>query len=101
MKLLGVRHLSVLLVGALLFCHTVFGSLHLLCYFRSASVALSTQRSTKLVRCMTRMDTLRITGSVMGSAPDTSLCSSPAFSGCFWDCSPRARRCGSDSGRVG
>ena len=32
MKLLGVRHLSVLLVGALLFCHTVFGSLHLLCY---------------------------------------------------------------------
>ena len=32
MKLLGVRQLSVLLVGALLFCHTVFGSLHLLCY---------------------------------------------------------------------
>ena len=32
MKLLGVRHLSVLLTGALLFCHGVFGSLHLLCY---------------------------------------------------------------------
>jgi hypothetical protein len=32
MKLLGVRHLSVLLIGALLFCHGVFGSLHLLCY---------------------------------------------------------------------
>ena len=31
MKLLGVRHLSVLLIGALLFCHGVFGSLHLLC----------------------------------------------------------------------
>jgi hypothetical protein len=32
MKLLGVRQLSVLLIGALLFCHGVFGSLHLLCY---------------------------------------------------------------------
>jgi hypothetical protein len=32
MKLLGVRHLSVLLIGAMLFCHGVFGSLHLLCY---------------------------------------------------------------------
>ncbi len=32
MKLLGVRRLSVLLTGALLFCHGVFGSLHLLCY---------------------------------------------------------------------
>jgi hypothetical protein len=32
MKLLGVRHLSVLLIGALIFCHGVFGSLHLLCY---------------------------------------------------------------------
>jgi hypothetical protein len=32
MKLLGVRQLSVLLTGALLFCHGVFGSLHLLCY---------------------------------------------------------------------
>jgi hypothetical protein len=32
MKLLGVRPLSVLLIGALLFCHGVFGALHLLCY---------------------------------------------------------------------
>ncbi len=32
MKLLGDRQLSVLLIGALLFCHGVFGSLHLLCY---------------------------------------------------------------------
>jgi hypothetical protein len=32
MKLLGVRQLSVLLVGALLFCHGVFGVLHLVCY---------------------------------------------------------------------
>ena len=32
MKLLGVRQLSVLLIGTLLFCHGVFGSLHLLCY---------------------------------------------------------------------
>jgi hypothetical protein len=32
MKLLGVRQLSMLLVGALLFCHGVFGALHLLCY---------------------------------------------------------------------
>jgi hypothetical protein len=32
MKLLGVRQLSVLLIGALFFCHGVFGSLHLLCY---------------------------------------------------------------------
>ena len=32
MKLLGVGQLSVLLIGALLFCHGVFGSLHLLCY---------------------------------------------------------------------
>ena len=32
MKPLGIRQLSVLLVCALLFCHGVFGSLHLLCY---------------------------------------------------------------------
>jgi hypothetical protein len=32
MKLVGVRQLSVLLVGTLLFCHGVFGSLHLLCH---------------------------------------------------------------------
>jgi hypothetical protein len=32
MKLLGVRQLSVLLVGTLLFCHGVFGVLHLVCY---------------------------------------------------------------------
>ena len=32
MKLVGVRQLSVLLIGALLFCHGVFGALHLLCY---------------------------------------------------------------------
>ena len=31
MKLLGVRQLSVLLIGTLLFCHGIFGSLHLLC----------------------------------------------------------------------
>ena len=32
MKLLGVRQLSVLLIGTLLFCHGVFGALHLICY---------------------------------------------------------------------
>ena len=32
MKLLGVRQLSVLLVGTLLLCHGVFGPLHLFCY---------------------------------------------------------------------
>jgi hypothetical protein len=32
MKLLGARQLSVLLVGTLLFCHGVFGGLHLICY---------------------------------------------------------------------
>ena len=32
MKLLGVRQLSLLLVGTLLFCHGVFGALHLVCY---------------------------------------------------------------------
>src|SRR5918998_4090390 len=32
MKLLGLRRLSLLLIGTLLFCHGVFGSLHLLCY---------------------------------------------------------------------
>ena len=32
MKLFGVRQLSVLLVGTLLFCHGVFGALHLVCY---------------------------------------------------------------------
>jgi hypothetical protein len=32
MKLLGVRQLSVLLVGTLLLCHGVFGALHLVCY---------------------------------------------------------------------
>jgi hypothetical protein len=32
MKPLGVRQLSVLLVGTLLFCHGVFGALHLVCY---------------------------------------------------------------------
>jgi hypothetical protein len=32
MKLLGVRQLSVLLIGTLLFCHGFFGSLHLLCF---------------------------------------------------------------------
>ena len=32
MKLLGKRQLSVLLAGTLLFCHGVFGALHLVCY---------------------------------------------------------------------
>ena len=32
MKPLGVRQLSVLLVGTLLLCHGVFGALHLVCY---------------------------------------------------------------------
>src|ERR671922_1838080 len=32
MKLLGVRHLSLLLIGTLLLCHGVFGALHLVCY---------------------------------------------------------------------
>ena len=32
MKLLGFRQLSLVLIVALLFCHGVFGSLHLLCY---------------------------------------------------------------------
>ncbi len=32
MKLVGVKQLSVLLVGTVLLCHGVFGSLHLLCY---------------------------------------------------------------------
>ena len=31
MKLLGVRHLSALLIGTLLLCHGVFGALHLVC----------------------------------------------------------------------
>jgi hypothetical protein len=31
MKLLGVKQLSLLLIGTLLFCHGVFGALHLLC----------------------------------------------------------------------
>ena len=31
MKLLSVKKLSVLLVGAVLLCHGVFGSLHLMC----------------------------------------------------------------------
>jgi hypothetical protein len=30
-KLLGTRHLSVLLIGMLLLCHGVFGALHLVC----------------------------------------------------------------------
>jgi hypothetical protein len=32
MKLLGIRPLSLLLIGTLLFCHGVLGSLHLICY---------------------------------------------------------------------
>src|SRR5215208_5689889 len=32
MKLLGTLQLSVLLVGTLLFCHGVFGAVHLICY---------------------------------------------------------------------
>lgn len=32
MKLLGTRHLSVLLIGTLLLCHGVFGALHLICH---------------------------------------------------------------------
>ena len=32
MKLLGIRQLSLLLIGTLLFCHGVFGSLHLHCF---------------------------------------------------------------------
>ncbi len=32
MKLLGVRQLSVLLIGTLLLCHGAFGALHLVCY---------------------------------------------------------------------
>ena len=31
MKLLGTRHLSMLLIGTLLLCHGVFGALHLVC----------------------------------------------------------------------
>jgi hypothetical protein len=30
-KLLGIRYLSVLLIGTLLLCHGVFGALHLVC----------------------------------------------------------------------
>jgi hypothetical protein len=30
-KLLGIRHLSVLLIGTLLLCHGIFGALHLVC----------------------------------------------------------------------
>ncbi len=30
-KLLGIRHLSVLLIGTILLCHGVFGALHLVC----------------------------------------------------------------------
>ena len=32
MKLAGIRQLSLLLIVTLLFCHGVFGSLHLLCH---------------------------------------------------------------------
>jgi hypothetical protein len=32
MNMLGVRQVSLLLVGTLLFCHGVFGALHLVCY---------------------------------------------------------------------
>ncbi len=32
MKLIGVKQLSVLLVGTLLLCHGAFGALHLICY---------------------------------------------------------------------
>jgi hypothetical protein len=32
MKLLGARQMSVLLVGTLMFCHGIFGGLHLICY---------------------------------------------------------------------
>jgi hypothetical protein len=32
MKLLGVRQISVVLVGTLLLCHGAFGALHLVCY---------------------------------------------------------------------
>jgi hypothetical protein len=31
MKPLSIKHLSVLLAGALLLCHGVFGTLHLVC----------------------------------------------------------------------
>jgi hypothetical protein len=31
MKLLGMRHLSALLIGTVLLCHGVFGALHLVC----------------------------------------------------------------------
>ena len=31
MKLLGIRHLSVLLIGTFLLCHGLFGALHLVC----------------------------------------------------------------------
>ena len=30
-KLFGIRHLSVLLIGTLLLCHGIFGALHLMC----------------------------------------------------------------------
>jgi hypothetical protein len=30
-KLLGIRHLSVLLIGTVLLCHGVFGAMHLVC----------------------------------------------------------------------
>ena len=34
MMLLGFRHLALVLIVTLLFCHGVFGSMHLLCYSR-------------------------------------------------------------------
>jgi hypothetical protein len=39
MKPLGTRQLSVLLIGTLLFCHGVFGALHLICPPQCASDA--------------------------------------------------------------
>ena len=37
MKLLGLRQLSLVIIVALLFCHGVFGSLHLLCHPRQCA----------------------------------------------------------------
>jgi hypothetical protein len=49
MKLLGVRQLSVLLIGTLLLCHGVFGALHLVCYLPQCAGDAEHQAATGAV----------------------------------------------------
>lgn len=80
MKPLSIKHLSVLLAVALLLCHGLFGTLHLVCYLpQCANRGEHAERSIR--PRLAGWETLTSIPRVMGQAPGTSPCSS-AYSAC-------------------